>query len=98
MGISRADQRQRDPDEVWASPVTPNLFQVLGVNAFLGRMFAPNETQAVVLSHQYWRGHFESDPRILGKVLALDGRLYRLYQSLPRTLSFRQPTRRCGLR
>ena len=67
-----------DPDEVWASPVTPNLFQVLGVNAFLGRMFAPNETQAVVLSHQYWRGHFESDPRILGKVLALDGRLHRV--------------------
>src|SRR5207249_2200846 len=26
-----------DPDEVWASPVTPNLFQVLGVNAFRGR-------------------------------------------------------------
>ena len=26
-----------DPDEVWASPVTPNLFQVLGINAFLGR-------------------------------------------------------------
>ena len=65
-----------DPDEVWASPVTPNLFQVLGVNAFRGRTFAPNETQAVILSHQYWRSHFASNPRILGKALALDGKLY----------------------
>jgi len=49
------------------SPVTPNLFQVLGVNAFLGRSFAPNETEAVILSSQYWRSHFLSDPKILGK-------------------------------
>src|ERR1700722_1498910 len=76
------------PDEVWASPVTPNLFQVLGVNAFLGRMFAPNETQAVVLSHQYWRGYFGSDPRILGKVLALDGRLYRVIGIAPADFEF----------
>ena len=54
-----------DPDEVWVSPVTPNLFQVLGVNAFLGRSFAPNETEAVILSSQYWRSHFLSDSKIL---------------------------------
>jgi len=77
-----------DPDEVWASPVTPNLFQVLGVNAFLGRMFAPNETQAVVLSHQYWRSHFASDPRTVGKVLALDGKLYRVIGIAPADFEF----------
>ncbi len=77
-----------DPDEVWASPVTPNLFQVLGVNAFLGRMFAPNETEAVVLSHQYWRSHFSSDPRILGKVLALDGKFYRVIGIAPADFEF----------
>ena len=77
-----------DPDEVWASPVTPNLFHVLGVNAFLGRTFAPNETQAVVLSHQYWRSHFAADPRILGKVLTLDGNLYRVVGIAPSDFDF----------
>ena len=58
-----------DPDEVWASPVTPNLFQVLGVNAFLGRTFAPDETQAMMLSHQYWRSHLRPIPESSGRRL-----------------------------
>ena len=77
-----------DPDEVWASPVTPNLFQVLGVNVFLGRSFASNDTQAVILSHQYWQGHFASDPRTLGKALALDGKLYRVIGIAPPEFEF----------
>ena len=78
----------RDPDEGWASPVTPNLFQVLGVRAFLGRTFAPDETQAMMLSHQYWRSHFASDPKILGKALALDGKLYRVIGIAPPDFEF----------
>ena len=77
-----------DPDEVWVSPVTPNLFQVLGVNASRGRTFAPHETQAVILSHQYWRSHLASDPRILGKALALDGKLYRVIGIAPADFEF----------
>src|SRR6266567_4043280 len=57
-----------EPDEVWASPVSANLFHLLGVNAIVGRTFTPNESQVVVLSHEYWRSHFASDPRIIGKV------------------------------
>ena len=78
----------RDPDEVWASPVTPNLFQVLGINAFLGRTFAPNERQVVILSHQYWRTHFASDPRLLGKALTLDGKLYQVIGIAPADFEF----------
>ena len=77
-----------DPDEVWASPVTPNLFQVLGVTTVLGRTFTPNETQAVVLSHQYWESHFASDPRIVGKALALDGKLYQVIGVAPADFEF----------
>ena len=77
-----------EPDEVWASPVTANLFRVLGVNAVRGRMFVPNETQVVVLSHQYWRGHFSSDPRIIGKPLALDGKPYTVVGITPADFQF----------
>jgi putative ABC transport system permease protein len=77
-----------EPDEVWASPVTPNLFRVLGVAAARGRTFDPNETQAVILSHQYWASHFSSDPRVVGKALELDGKLYRIIGIAPADFEF----------
>ena len=77
-----------EPDEVWAVPVTTNLFRVLGVNAFRGRTFASNETQAVVLSHQYWESHFSSDPKIIGKVLALDDKPYTVVGVAPPDFEF----------
>ncbi|HEV2493348.1 MAG TPA: ABC transporter permease [Terriglobia bacterium] len=77
-----------EPDEVWAVPVTTNLFRVLGVNAFRGRTFASNETQAVVLSHQYWESHFSSDPKIIGKVLAVDDEPYTVVGIAPADFEF----------
>ncbi len=77
-----------EPDEVWASPVTPNLFRLLGVNAVRGRTFAPNETQAVILSHQYWETHFASDPAVIGKALALDGKPYTVAGIAPADFEF----------
>lgn len=77
-----------EPDEVWASPVTANLFQVLGVRADRGRIFAPNESQAVVLSHGYWQSHFSSNPKIIGKVLALDGKPYTVVGIAPADFEF----------
>jgi putative ABC transport system permease protein len=63
-----------DPDEVWTCPVSNNVFHLLGVNAILGRTFAENETQVVVLSHAYWHSHFAADPKIIGKTVALDAK------------------------
>jgi len=80
-----------EPDEVWASPVSSNLFHLLGVNVILGRTFAANESQAVVLSHQYWRSHFSLDPKITGKTLALDGKPYTVVGIAPSDFEFPHP-------
>ncbi len=77
-----------EPDEVWATPVTPNLFRLLGVNAARGRTFAPDEIQAVILSHSYWQSHFSSDPGIVGKALALDGKTYTVIGIAPADFQF----------
>src|SRR5437016_4407385 len=77
-----------EPDEVWAVPVTTNLFSVLGVNTIRGRTFAENETQAVVLSYQYWESHFSSDPNVIGKALALDGKSYTVLGVAPADFEF----------
>jgi putative ABC transport system permease protein len=77
-----------EPDEVWASPVTSNLFAVLGVNPARGRAFAAGETQVVVLSHEYWTTHLSSNPTVIGKSLALDGKPYTVIGIAPADFEF----------
>jgi putative ABC transport system permease protein len=77
-----------DPDEVWVSQVSTNFFHLLGVPPFMGRAFAEDETQAVIVSQRYWRSHFAGDPKILGKTLALDGKPYTVIGIAPAGLEF----------
>src|SRR5215469_158766 len=59
--------------------VSGNFFSVLGVKPALGRTFLPEEDQfpterhVVVLSHAFWRQHLDSDPKVLGKQMVLNG-------------------------
>jgi putative ABC transport system permease protein len=80
-----------EPDEVWASAVSTNTFQLLGINAAAGRTFAANETQTLILSHEYWHSHFAADPKIIGKTLALDGKPYTVIGIAASNLQFPDP-------
>ncbi len=56
-----------------------SFFPLLGVEPLLGRNFHPEEDQAgalpvVILSQSLWRRRFGSDPEIIGKTVALDGK------------------------
>ena len=58
--------------------VSPNYFSTLGVSFPLGRPFdeADQPGAVVVLGHAAWRRHFGTDPRIIGRELAIgDGRI-----------------------
>jgi hypothetical protein len=71
--------------------VSPNLFAVLGVDAAVGRVFAPDETQGVViLGYDYWR-RTSGDPSIIGQTLVLSGQPHTVVGVLPAgfTLSVR---------
>jgi predicted permease len=54
--------------------VSVSLFELLGVNAALGRVFRRNEErdEVVILSHALWEQRFGSDPRIIGRWITLD--------------------------
>jgi predicted permease len=58
--------------------VTGNYFSVLGVNSVVGRTFAGDEGQVpgrdalVVLSHDFWRSEFSSDPHIIGRTVRIN--------------------------
>jgi putative ABC transport system permease protein len=80
-----------EPDEAWGWQVSANLFQVLGVNAALGRTFVPAEKQSVILSAHYWRTHFSANPDVIGRTLALDGNSFLIVGVMPPDFYFRTP-------
>jgi putative ABC transport system permease protein len=58
--------------------VSANWLAVLGVRPLLGRDFVADEAQpgadrVVILTHDYWRRHFNSDPQAIGRTIAFDG-------------------------
>ena len=56
--------------------VSPNYFTTLGVSFPLGRPFdeADQPGAVVVLGHAAWRRHFGTDPRIIGREVAIGDR------------------------
>ena len=56
----------------WYYRVSGNYFDMLGVQPAQGRLFhasdehGPNSAPYIVLSQDFWRRHFDSDPRIIG--------------------------------
>jgi MacB-like periplasmic core domain len=58
--------------------VSENYFSVLGVSAARGRLFDPRQSAelssspAVLISENYWKRRFASDPDILGKTVHLN--------------------------
>jgi putative ABC transport system permease protein len=80
-------------EQVPASVVSANFFDVLGVRLASGRSFQPNADaeggeRAVVLSYQSWQNRFGGDPGILGRSLKLNGELYSVVGILPRDFQF----------
>ena len=82
-----------DPLRVDASWTTPEFFEVLGVNAWLGRVFTADEFEAdrshvAVLSYRIWQSRFSSSPNIVGKSILLNGRSRTVVGVMPRDFGF----------
>ena len=72
-----------EPQSVFAALTSVNLFEMLGVEPFLGRTFSQEEEDAgrdlvVVLGYPLWTSRFGSDPNIVGRSVMLDGQLHRI--------------------
>lgn len=66
------------PERIWATIVTANYFDVLGVKPALGRGFLPEEDKSpsgapvAVISDRLWHLRFGGDPAIVGKTIHLN--------------------------
>lgn len=63
-----------EPQRLRGNYITPNTFEVLGVQPILGRATAdedvlPGRGEVALLSYRYWQAHFGGSPSVLGRVL-----------------------------
>ncbi len=82
------DSARRKPEQVSAAQVSSDFLPLLGVRPRLGRNFKPEEMQAAngkvaILSDDLYKSRFNSDPRILGKVLRASDVEYQIVGVLP---------------
>jgi predicted permease len=70
---------QGNAESADAEIVSGNLFQVLGVGAAAGRLFAPDDDSSpaaqpvTVLSHGYWLKRFAGNRAVVGQTIQLNG-------------------------
>jgi len=80
---------QAEPQQLLASLVSPNFFDVLGVKAYRGRFFYPDEGKkigadpVVVLSYALWVKQFGSDPNVVGQTINLNANSYTVIGVAP---------------
>ncbi|HEX5714677.1 MAG TPA: ABC transporter permease [Thermoanaerobaculia bacterium] len=67
-----------EPEEVAVQLATPELFRVLDVKPFLGRVLTPEDAlpdapDVAVLSHGFWMRRFGGDRGLIGRTITLNG-------------------------
>lgn len=69
---------------VYAEMVSGNYFEALGVRAHLGRTLVPSDDRTpgahpvVVLSYDFWKNQFGSDPALAGRTIRINGQLFEV--------------------
>ncbi|HKJ93012.1 MAG TPA: ABC transporter permease, partial [Longimicrobiales bacterium] len=76
-----------EPERVQGWRVTPDFFPVLGEPAFLGRTLTADDATGahddVVISHRFWASKLRGDPKVIGRTLNLNGRIYEIVGVMP---------------
>ncbi|GAC1652803.1 MAG: hypothetical protein NVS9B15_13370 [Acidobacteriaceae bacterium] len=74
---------------VWGYIVSGQYFDVVAIKPFLGRLLQPSDdvhpgaSQAMVLSWRAWKGYFDSDPKVVGKVVRVNKQPYTIVGVTP---------------
>jgi putative ABC transport system permease protein len=82
------------PERILGQFVSPSFFKLLGVEAFAGRTFLPEEEQqgkeaVVVIGHGLWQRRFAADRSLVGRALNMNGIPYQVIGIVP--AGFRDP-------
>lgn len=83
---------ENDPVRVSAARATPSLFDVLRVEAAIGRTFVQGERNLALISNRLWNSRYGGNGAIVGRTLRLNGEPYTVIGVLPAAFEF--PTAR----
>ena len=78
-----------EPQQAWIFEATGNYFSMLGVQPYLGRFFQPTDEHGldpvpyIVLSYDFWRTRFHSDPATVGRTVQLNRHTYTILGVAP---------------
>jgi putative ABC transport system permease protein len=77
-----------EAEQIVGLVVTATFFEALGARPLAGRTFAadedqPGRTATFILSERLWRRRYASNPGMVGKVIALNGRPYTVIGIMP---------------
>jgi len=91
-GSNAAFTGDQAPEEALGRRVTPNFFDVLGVQPTVGRPFTAQEDAAhskvVVLSDAFWQRRFGGDQSTIGRSVLMDGEATTVVGVMPRGFFF----------
>jgi putative ABC transport system permease protein len=82
-----------ESERLEVGPVSASLFEMLGASPLLGQVFRPDEDRpghnlVVILGHALWQRKFGSDPKVIGRKIALDGHLCEVVGVMPAGFRF----------
>jgi len=85
--------RNGDAREYPGARVSANFFEMLRVRPLAGRLFEPVDGQVgganqVVISEEFWRTRFGSDPKVVGASIVVDGAERQLIGVVPTSLAY----------
>jgi predicted permease len=84
----------RPAERVLSILVSPEFFDTFGVQPFIGRPFAAEETRpgnnhVIVLSHRFWQQRFAGSREVVGRTLRLDGETVTIIGVMPASFDWR---------
>ena len=82
-----------EPVQIESAPVSHDFFRVLGVAPAMGRDFSASDEQVgaapvAIVSDSVWRGQLAGDPRIVGRMIRLNGQGYTVIGVLAQGVEF----------
>jgi len=85
-----------EPEQVGTAGVSGEFFEVLRVDAALGRAFTADDDRVTaeltaILGHGYWQRRFGGDPKVVGRTLNIDGYVFTIIGVLPSDFEIMHP-------
>jgi putative ABC transport system permease protein len=85
-----------EPERIPVGRISANMFDLLGVQPFLGRGFLPGEDRpgsgpVVILSRSFWQQRFGGSRGAIGQTIKLNGQSYTVVGVMPERFVFPLP-------